>query len=236
MKPLNDSMYMQYMQYLQYLGFSVEAHLLQLCLNGLPCLKALHAAELTAARRDETLVGENCDEIQTITLPALVVVGIVPRRDFHRSRSKVSLHEGIRYDGQPAIQERVAQQLPMQMGVTRILGMDSHRRVAQHGLQTGGCHHNLLLAALHLVGEGDEHPEFNLVLVARDGEEGATGQFHLLYLDVGDGGAECAGPVNQPVGSINTGRRLTDEFILSSVNEIETLLLLRTGGGGGGLK
>ena len=78
--------------------------------------------------------------------------------------------------------------LAHQVLVPLVLGVHGHAGVAQHGLYPGGGHHDLLRAALHLVGEADDHPELDLVLVPRHREQGPARQLHLVNLDIGDGG------------------------------------------------
>ena len=47
----------------------------------------------------------------------------------------------------------------------------------------GSGHHDLLLAALHLVGEADDHPELHWLLVARHGQQGPASKLLLVNLN-----------------------------------------------------
>lgn len=59
--------------------------------------------------------------------------------------SKAHVHELVHHDGHLAVTEGMLHHLPLQMLVPGVSGVDGHRRVAQHGLNTSGCHDNLLI-------------------------------------------------------------------------------------------
>ena len=59
--------------------------------------------------------------------------------------SKVHVHKVIKDNGHLAVAEGVQHGLPPEVLVAGVLGVDGHRRVPQHGLQTGGGHDHLLI-------------------------------------------------------------------------------------------
>merc|ERR1719362_2183895 len=82
--------------------------------------------------------------------------------------AKILLNKGVCNDGKLPVKEGVDDILADQVLVSLVLGVDSHTGVTQHGLYPGGRHHDLLGAVLDLVGEADNHPELDLILVPGD--------------------------------------------------------------------
>ena len=68
------------------------------------------------------------------------------------------------------------------MLISLIVGMDRNSHIAEHGLNTGGGHNQLLISALHWIGELRQHAQLNFVVVAGHREESAAGNVFLVHL------------------------------------------------------
>jgi len=69
----------------------------------------------------------------------------VPSRPRGPTCSKVHVHKVIEDDGHLAVAEGVQHHLAPEVLVAGVLGVHGHRRVPQHGLETRGGHHHLLI-------------------------------------------------------------------------------------------
>ena len=86
--------------------------------------------------------------------------------------------------------------------VSLVLRVHSHSCVPQHGLDTSGGHHNLLVSADDAIRKGHDHAKLNLGVVPWDSEKSTSIQLHLVNLCVcvcvcvcacGGGYKECRG-------------------------------------------
>ena len=181
-----------------------EALLLQRLADGDSGVEARHARELAEPRGDLAVLGEDGDERELVPHAAGVVVRVVGGRDLDAAGAEGHVDELLVADDRDASAvERVDDVLAVQVGVALVVGVDRDGGVAEHGLQTGGLAVDLLAGALDLVGEGDDLAEAVLTGVPRDAELDRLLEVLVVDLDVGDGGAQGAAPVDQLVLAVD---------------------------------
>ena len=147
-------------------------------------VEAHHAGVRRAVLVDAAVVADHVDELQVMAVSALEIVGIVRRRDLHRSRSEVHVHQnGVRDDRDASPIDRVDHVLSVQVLVARIVGVHRHGRIAQHRLQTRRRHHDLLVRVLHGVRELRDAAELiELVAMAGHFAQSPSLQIDVLHL------------------------------------------------------
>lgn len=69
-----------------------------------------------------------------------VIVRVMCRRDLNGPSTELHVDDDVVCDnGDAAVKERVFRKLAVQVRVTRVIGMDSNRSIAEHGLRTSSC-------------------------------------------------------------------------------------------------
>ena len=86
------------------------------------------------------------DQRQTVTLPHLVIVEIMRRRDLHAAAAERGVHVSVADDGNVASRQRQAYLPADEMPVAFVVGVDGHGRIAQHRLRAGGRDDQLAVA------------------------------------------------------------------------------------------
>mmetsp|Transcript_12703 Transcript_12703/g.36824 ORF Transcript_12703/g.36824 Transcript_12703/m.36824 type:complete len:425 (-) Transcript_12703:1031-2305(-) len=126
---------------------------------------AHHPLELSTLFIDGAVGGKHGDERQVVTHATLVVIRVMGRGDLHSAGTQVHVHEHIVQDnGQFAVTEGVDDTLAVEMGVSGVLWVHGDSGVAEHSLETCGRDDDLLVQAVHLVGELGEHAKLVLLL------------------------------------------------------------------------
>ena len=75
-----------------------------------------------------------------------VIVRIVRRRDLHRARPELHVHDDIiGNDGDTPVQEGVFRELAVEVRVARVGGVHGDGGIAEHGLRTSGCDDDLFV-------------------------------------------------------------------------------------------
>jgi hypothetical protein len=98
-----------------------------------------------------------------MALAGLEVVEVVRRCHLDRARAEGGIHEhGVADDGDSVPQEWMPHAAANEMLVARIIRMDRHGRIAEHGLGPRGGDHDLAGAVLERIGE---RPELALVRI-----------------------------------------------------------------------
>ena len=137
-------------------GFDVdqETRLFQILHNVLACFKAVQSLiGLGGLVIDTGIQIENIDLRQLVTHTDSKVIGIVCRRDLDHARPKVLVHVGIGNHGDQSLAQRQMHPLTDQVLVPCVFGVDHDRHVAQHGLRTGGRHHQAFIGVLDGIGD-----------------------------------------------------------------------------------
>ena len=101
-------------------------------------LVAVQAGELGAVLVDTGGVVQHGDHRQAVALAGLVVVLVVGRGDLDRARAEGPVHHRVGDDRHRPIHERDHGLAADQRGVSRVVGVDRNRRVAQQRLRTRG--------------------------------------------------------------------------------------------------
>lgn len=125
-------------------------------------------------------------------LAAGVIVGVVGGGDLHGACTELLLDEGVGYYCHFAVgDEWVQQLLTDEVLVALVFGVYGYGGIAQHGLDTGGGYDDLFCWVLfELIGEVDQHTEFDLLGVAWHFEECPLFYVFEVHLDIRDGGLE----------------------------------------------
>src|SRR2546426_11975116 len=94
--------------------------------------------------------------------------------------------------------------LSMKFGVPRITWMNGNGCVSEHCFDTSGCNDNFIVfTSFNLVGKVNEYSKLYFLLIAGNGEESSSRNFHLFHFNVRNGRFEGAAPVDEAIGSIN---------------------------------
>jgi hypothetical protein len=98
------------------------------------------------------------------------IVGVVGGSNLHSSSAKRHVNQhSVTYDGDAAADEGMHKELPVQVSVAGVFGMNCHGGITKHGLKTSGGYHNFIVTAFDFVREFDEDPELvRTVAVARN--------------------------------------------------------------------
>jgi hypothetical protein len=104
--------------------------------HGLAGLEAVHPRERSAVGVDLAVLGEDVDTLEAMPLARRQVVRVMGGGHLDRAGSELGVHEhGVGDHGERAVEKRVADQLADQRPVPRVVRMDGHRRIAEHGLR-----------------------------------------------------------------------------------------------------
>ena len=147
----------------------------------------MHSSKLRAGGLvDASVVRQDIDHLQSVSLSKSKIVGIMGRSDLHTASSKLLVDVRICNDAHVSVwEERVNQLLPNQVHVPSVLGMDSDRHIAQHRLETSGCDgQKFVFTALNGVLEGDNDANLHLVTGAGNGHQGPLRDLFVLDLQV----------------------------------------------------
>ncbi|OPY11787.1 MAG: hypothetical protein A4E69_02628 [Syntrophus sp. PtaB.Bin138] len=161
--------------------------LLQVGHDVLPAFVAVLALVGAAVFVDGGVSVHNVDDFQRMPFGHGKVGGVGGRRDFHRPGTEIHGHVVIGNDGNSAVHQGKEHVLADNILVADIVGVNGHRRIAQHRFRTGGRHDDLTTA----VGKG-----------VADVPEGA-GFLLVLHFQIGDGGVAAGAPVDDVIPLID---------------------------------
>ena len=157
--------------------------LLQILHHGLSGLVAVHACVFsTILLIDGGVVVHDIDLRQIVALSDLKVVGVVGRRDLHRSGSELLIHIVVRHNGDLPVSQGEQTFFAHKVFVALVIRMYRDGCVSQHGLRT--CGRDLQVIVSSHDGILDV-PEMSLLLL-------------MLYLRVGEGCLAHRAPVDDP--------------------------------------
>ena len=129
----------------------------------------------------------NLDPRQVMAAADLKVVQVMGRGYFQRPGTKILIHVGIGDDRNRPTGQGQMDHLPGQPLITRILGMNGHRRIAQHGFRPGGGH---------------DDPPFSLHQGITDMIEAAL-QALVFHFQIGKGRVTTGAPVDDVIPPVN---------------------------------
>jgi hypothetical protein len=93
-----------------------------------------------------TIIIHQVDEFEVVSLTALEIVRIVGGSDLDGSRTEFHIdRNGVGDNGDSAAVEGVNDKFTVEMGVPRIIGVDSNGGISQHGLGSGRGYNDLLV-------------------------------------------------------------------------------------------
>ena len=118
-----------------------------------------------------TVIIEDVDGLQMVLHTDLVVVDVVCRRDFQRTRAELAVHILVENDWDDAAHNRHHHLFPLQMCETLIFRMHTNRRITKDGFGTGCGHYNIILRIFNIIAKIEEFGAGLLVhhLLVRDG-------------------------------------------------------------------
>lgn len=121
------------------LGLDGEAHSLQIRPECLPRLEPLEAFVLARVAVERRVAIHDVDRRQIVTLPNLIVVGVVPRGDLQAPGAKLHVYIVVCDDRDLPVLRRHHNSLPDQVLVPLILRVHANSHVSQDGLRAGRC-------------------------------------------------------------------------------------------------
>ena len=124
---------------------------LQILNNLLTCCEPVHARIKPRLSAHMRVIGHHVDFRQAMAPPYLEVIGIVRRRDLHRSSPELAIDHGVGDDRNFAVHQRNNCTAPQQMLEALILRMHRYRRLAQHRFRPRRSHHQKFPAPRHRV-------------------------------------------------------------------------------------
>ena len=160
-------------------------------------LEAIHARVGAAVLVDMGGFIQHGDDLQPVAFPDLEVVGVVAGGDLQRPGAELAVHILVGDDGDFAPQDGHDGLFADELLVARVLGVDGHGGIAQDGLRAGGRHRDVRRFS---VGAGLRRAIISdhvLEVVQR------ALLLVVLHLQIGDGGFQPRGPVDQPRAAVN---------------------------------
>ena len=134
-----------------------------------------------------TVVGEHTHDGQIVPLTHLKVVGVMGRGDLHHAGSLGHVRVLVQHNRDFLIDKRQHHMAAMQVLIALVVGVNCHRRIAQHGFGTSRSQFQQLAGFLHRV---QQVPEVAVHLL-------------VLHFSVRDRGLAAGTPVHQPVSTIH---------------------------------
>ena len=122
-----------------------QAGSLKVFLYLLAHIEAVHAHIQAGGLAERAVVVEDVYALQLVLLAQHIVVHIVGRRHLQATRTELHVHVVVLYHGNHSAHKRHDNFLALQPGVFRVIGIDTHGRVAHDGLRTRRGHHGVLL-------------------------------------------------------------------------------------------
>jgi hypothetical protein len=152
-------------------------------------LEAVHAVELRAGARDVAGLVDDLGNLEVVALAHGEVVRVVRRGDLHHAGAELRVDVVVGDDDHAAsLDERVRQRRADEVFVALVIRVDGDGDIAEHRLDPGGRDIGVRALALDIaVAQGDQ---LTLVVGVDD-------------LDVGDGGAQHRGPVDQALRTVD---------------------------------
>ena len=145
---------------------------------------------LRRAFNDAGIERQNTDCWKPMSLADFPVIEIMGRRDLDATGTKRRINMKIPNNQKLAPHQRQSQFLADQTGIPRVLRVDRHGDVPQHGFGSGGCHDKRIDRALWVDQRITDLPEFAVLFLAID-------------LKIGYRGHERRIPVDQPFAAID---------------------------------
>ena len=136
-------------------------------------LIAVHAGEIAVAVHHASMLIKDVDLLQAMSLAHGKVVGVMGGGDLHKAGAKAGVHMPIGEDGNLTAHDGQHHSGAHELGGLRVVLRHGNAGVAQHGLRTGGGHHDVILAVYRLFEGVAQVPEVALLglvlsLVVRD--------------------------------------------------------------------
>ena len=139
-----------------------------------------------------------------MSFPTFIIIGVVGGGDLDGTSAESHVNsDAISNNGDFAVGKGMNECLANQVLISLVIRMNCHCCVSKHGLDPGGGNNEFLITAFHLIGKADDHSKLYWLLVAGNREQGPASQLLLVNLDVRDGAAQCARPVDQPVAPVD---------------------------------
>ena len=155
--------------------------------HGLAAGKAVHAGKAAGLFGHQAVVADHLDAGQVVAAADFKVVGVVGRGDLQGAGAKFQIHVAVPDDGDGPLHERQGHLVGLEIGVARVLRVDGHRRVAQHGFGAGGGHHDAAF--------GPDERIANVVEVAV--------HVLVLHLQIRQGRVAAVAPVDNVVAAVD---------------------------------
>mmetsp|Transcript_18515 Transcript_18515/g.40082 ORF Transcript_18515/g.40082 Transcript_18515/m.40082 type:complete len:336 (-) Transcript_18515:391-1398(-) len=139
-----------------FVGFlsDVKALFIQRLLDSNASVVTHQTLELGSIVVDRSIQRKDSDELQFVTFTTFVIVRVMGGRNLHGTGTKLHVDKcGITDNGDTTPIKGMDHMLSMKVRVSRILRMDRHGCISQHGLQTSGRHNQLFLRIFNWVGK-----------------------------------------------------------------------------------
>ncbi|KAH3665796.1 hypothetical protein OGAPHI_003984 [Ogataea philodendri] len=175
-----------------------KALLLQLLDNQRSGIESLDTFPLTTVGIQLTIIGEDIDEFQLVSLTGVVIVRVVTRSDLHGTSTKLHVDcLGVGNDWKLSVQEWMLHKLSVEMCVSWIFRVHGNSSVTENGLRTSGSNNQLFVRAHNRVGKRGQHTKFNLLFVTWDRKKSSRRNNLVVHLQVGQSSRQLHGPVDQ---------------------------------------
>mmetsp|Transcript_38932 Transcript_38932/g.105432 ORF Transcript_38932/g.105432 Transcript_38932/m.105432 type:complete len:406 (+) Transcript_38932:1744-2961(+) len=198
-----------------------EALLLQCLLHCLARRETVLLGKGTPVLVDIARLRQDVDLLETVTLAALEIVGVVRGGDLHTSCAEALVHHGVGDHHHLAVgEEGVHNRLAVEGLVAVVVGVHRNGRVSKHRLQSGRRHDQEVLRVLDHVLELAQDAHFDLVVIAGDAEIRLAGDVLVVHLEVREGRPQVGAPVDQAVVAVDEALVVeADEGLLHSPPE-----------------
>ena len=139
---------------------------------------------------------EDVDLLEAVALAHREVVGIVRGRDLHEAGAEIGIDVKVAENRDFPVHDRQHDGLADELVLVMVFRGNRDAGVAEHGLGTRGCDHDVFLAVDRLGQRIAEVPQMAVLLL-------------VLRLVVGNGGTAVRAPVDDALAAIDQGHRDT---------------------------
>ena len=163
------------------------ALLLKLLHHRLAAFQRGHALEAPGVLVHGAVVVGHADDLQVVPLAYLKVVGVVGGGHLHRAGAELHVHIAVGHHGNFLVEDGQNHLFAHQVRIARVIGVDRHAGIAQHGFGARGGHHHALAAVR--AGIADVPQMAGLLLI--------------LHLGIGKRGLALRAPVDDAVAAVD---------------------------------
>ncbi len=125
---------------------------------------AVKTGILSAIAVDGSILIKDIDNLKAMAQAHFKVIGVMGRGNLHDAGSEFLFNIGICHNGNLSVHQRQYHRFADEMLIPFILGMDGHGRITQHGLGSGGCNLNILIAVFNRIANMPETAVLFLIL------------------------------------------------------------------------